>query len=62
MGHSVTIGLLALCAVINGVLWWSMVDTNKKRAAGEEDWKVSGLTEEEIDELGDRSPRYIYAT
>ncbi|KAL8927090.1 MAG: hypothetical protein Q9172_001512 [Xanthocarpia lactea] len=62
MGHSVTIGLLALCAMINGVLWSSMVDTNKKRAAGKEDWKISGLTEEEIDELGDRSPRYIYAT
>ncbi|KAL8883074.1 MAG: hypothetical protein Q9198_000019 [Flavoplaca austrocitrina] len=61
MGHSVTIGLLALCAVINGVLWWSMVDTNKKRAAGKEDWKISGLTEEEIVGMGDSSPRYIYA-
>ncbi|KAI4227926.1 MAG: hypothetical protein LQ349_006632 [Xanthoria aureola] len=62
MGHSVTIGLLGLCAVVNGVLWWSMVDTNRKRAAGKEDWRVSDLTDEEIDELGDKSPRFIFAT
>ncbi|CAO1598317.1 hypothetical protein XANCAGTX0491_002086 [Xanthoria calcicola] len=62
MGHAVTIGLLGLCAVVNGVLWWSMVNTNRKRAAGKEDWKVSDLTDEEIDELGDKSPRFIFAT
>lgn len=62
MGHAVTIGLLGLCAMINGVLWWSMVNTNRKRAAGEEDWKISDLTDGEIDELGDKSPRFVYAT
>ena len=62
MGHAVTIGLLGLCAVVNGVLWWSMVNTNRKRAAGKEDWKLSDLTDEEIDELGDKSPRFIFAT
>jgi hypothetical protein len=27
---------------------------------GAEDNKFAGLSDEEIDELGDRSPRYIY--
>ncbi|KAL8805330.1 MAG: hypothetical protein Q9182_002004 [Xanthomendoza sp. 2 TL-2023] len=62
MGHAVTIALLAFSALVSGVLWWFMVNINKGRAAGKEDGKMSGLTEEEIDELGDESPRYIYAT
>ena len=62
MGHSVTIALLALSAFVTGVLWWSMLRTNKRRRAGKEDWKAQEKTEEEIDELGDDSPKYIYAT
>ncbi|KAL8715427.1 MAG: hypothetical protein Q9220_000761 [cf. Caloplaca sp. 1 TL-2023] len=62
MGHAVTIALLALSAVVSGVLWWSMVNINKRRAAGKEDGKTVGLSEEQIDELGDMSPRYVYAT
>jgi hypothetical protein len=33
---------------------------NKKRLNGDEDGKVAGMSDEEVDELGDRSPRYIY--
>ncbi|KAL9010714.1 MAG: hypothetical protein Q9173_004384 [Seirophora scorigena] len=62
MGHAVTAALMGLCAVINGVLWWSLVDTNKKRAAGKEDWKIEGLTDEQIDEMGDKSPKFVYST
>lgn len=62
MGHAVTIAVLAFSAVVSGVLWWGMVNINKRRAAGKEDGKMSGLTDEQIDELGDESPRYIYAT
>lgn len=62
MGHAVTLALMAFSAVVNGILWWSMARTNRRRRAGKEDWKVVDLTEEEIDDLGDDSPRYIYAT
>ncbi|KAL8947333.1 MAG: hypothetical protein Q9222_006373 [Ikaeria aurantiellina] len=62
MGHAVTSALLALSAVISGVLWWTMVRINKRRAAGKEDGKLVGLSEEQIDELGDKSPRFVYAT
>ena len=61
MGHAVTLGLLVISALANVVLWWAMVSTNQQRRAGMEDWKLSGKTEEEVDEMGDDSPRYIYA-
>ena len=62
MGHAVTIALLAVSAGASGLLWWSMVRTNKQRRAGKQDEKALGKTEEQIDDLGDDSPRYIYAT
>ncbi|KAL8955323.1 MAG: hypothetical protein Q9193_006783 [Seirophora villosa] len=62
MGHAVTAALMGLCAVINGLLWWSLLNINKTRAAGKEDYKIEGLTDEQIDEMGDKSPKFIYAT
>ena len=62
MGHVVTIALLAVSALVSAVLWCSMARANKRRRAGDEDDKVLDMTEEQMDELGDDSPRYIYAT
>ena len=33
---------------------------NKNRAAGKYDYKVVGMSDEEIEELGDDSPRFMY--
>jgi hypothetical protein len=33
---------------------------NRKRLQGKEDYKIEGMSDEDIDELGDRSPRYLY--
>ena len=57
-----TIALLALSGVVSGLLWWTFVRINARRRAGGEDEKALGKTEEEIDEMGDESPRYIYVT
>lgn len=62
MGHAVTAALLGFTAAMVGVLWWAMRRINQRREKGEEDGKVAGLTEEEVDALGDESPRYRYAT
>ena len=62
MGHGVTIAVLAVSVVMDLILWWYMVRTNKRRKAGKEDYKIVGMTDEEVNELGDQSPRYIYAT
>jgi len=29
---------------------------------GKEDWRIEGMSEEEVREMGDRSPRYVYQT
>ncbi|KAL9596342.1 MAG: hypothetical protein Q9219_005859 [cf. Caloplaca sp. 3 TL-2023] len=61
-GHAVTIALLALAILLNGILWWSMAQVNSNRRAGKEDWKLQGKTDEEVDDMGDGSPRYRYTT
>jgi len=38
------------------------VRANARRARGEEDWKIEGMSEEEIAELGDKNPRFVYTT
>tara|TARA_R110002060_G_scaffold63558_3_gene72816 strand:- start:1732 stop:1869 length:138 start_codon:yes stop_codon:yes gene_type:complete len=40
--------------------WFIYARANKRRDAGLEDYKVEGMTEDEIAELGDESPRYRY--
>jgi hypothetical protein len=34
--------------------------TNKRRAEGKEDHKIVGMSDEEIEEMGDESPRFKY--
>lgn len=62
MGHAATIAVLAVSVVMDLVLWWYMVRMNRVRKAGKEDYKVVGMTEEQIKSMGDRSPRYIFVT
>lgn len=35
---------------------------NARRAAGEEDFKIEGKSEDEIAAMGDDSPRFVYVT
>ena len=62
MGHSVTIAFMAVSGILSAILWWSMTRTNKKRKAGFEEGKIVGMTLEQVDDLGDESPRFLYAT
>ncbi|KAL8831222.1 MAG: hypothetical protein Q9170_005393 [Blastenia crenularia] len=62
MGHAVSIATLAISAAVSGILWQSMVRINRRREAGGEDWKVAGMTGEEVDQLGDESPRFRFGT
>ncbi len=39
---------------------WYFIRKNAQRRAGKEDHKVEGLSEEEMAELGDESPRFMY--
>lgn len=59
-GYGATIGLLAvgLCIYTTLYLWFR--NANKRKRGGMEDWRMDGLSEEEVMELGEHNPRYMY--
>jgi len=56
----VTLGLVGLGTILLGGMSLYFSAANRKRLRGDEDETVAGMSEEEIDELGDRNPRYVY--
>jgi hypothetical protein len=58
----VTLGLVSMAAIVYGLMSVYFTNANKKRMRGDEDAKVAGMSHEEIEELGDRSPRFMFAT
>ncbi|KAK4098578.1 MFS general substrate transporter [Parathielavia hyrcaniae] len=60
-GHGVMIGYLAVC-LFGGSVAMSLLlrRENARRRRGERDHWVQGLTEREIEELGDRRPDFVY--
>jgi hypothetical protein len=56
----VTMGLLVLGAAIFAGMSLYFSFANKRRRDGLANGAVEGMTSDEIEELGDRSPRYIY--
>ncbi|CAG8960421.1 hypothetical protein HYFRA_00008139 [Hymenoscyphus fraxineus] len=61
MGYGVIIGASTMAAGLFAGLSFYYKVVNRRRREGREDYKVAGMSEEEIAELGDRSPRYVYA-
>ena len=59
-GHAVTLGLVAFASLVYALMWWVLARENRKRREGREDARVAHLTEAEIAELGDESPRFLY--
>ncbi|EKV10020.1 MFS transporter, putative [Penicillium digitatum] len=60
-GNAVTLGMVAFAGVMYGFMWVSYRVINKRRARGLEDEKISSLSEQDIQEMGDRNPRFIYS-
>lgn len=52
--------MVAWAILCYSLLWFYFAKTNARRANGEEDHLVEGMSDEEIAELGDDSPRFIY--
>jgi hypothetical protein len=52
--------MIGYSAMVYMFLWWYLGRQNAKRDAGAEDYKVEGMSDEAIVELGDGSPRYRY--
>ena len=59
-GHAVTLAVVAMAVIIYAIMWFYFLGINKKRAAGKEEWKTEGKSEEEVKELGDASPHFVY--
>jgi hypothetical protein len=52
--------MVAVSAVIYTTMSLYFLNRNRKRRAGREDQKMIGKTEEEIAEMGDENPRYVF--
>jgi hypothetical protein len=52
--------MVAFAVAVYGFMWFYFARVNARRARGEEDYKIEGMTEEQIAELGDDSPRFVY--
>ena len=52
--------LVAMSSAIYTLFWLYFRYENKRRAAGKLDHKIEGMTDEEVDELGEHNPRYRY--
>jgi hypothetical protein len=56
----VTLSFVASTVLLFGFMSWYFSRENRKRASGEEDWKREGRTEEEVLEMGDESPAFVF--
>jgi hypothetical protein len=52
--------MVAWAVLVYAFMWFYFAGVNAKRAKGEEDHLVEGMSDEEIAELGDDSPRFVY--
>jgi hypothetical protein len=59
-GHAITLSMVGYAGLVYCFFWWYFRRQNARREAGMEDWKIEGMGEEEVMEMGDRSPRYRY--
>ncbi|PUU76104.1 major facilitator superfamily domain-containing protein [Tuber borchii] len=59
-GHAVSLSMVGAAAIIYTFLWYWFSKLNSSRERGEENEKIVGLSEEDIAELGDESPRFRY--
>ena len=59
-GHAVTLAMVAFASVVYAFMWFYLSRVNARRARGDEDHKIQGMSEQEVKELGDDSPRFVY--
>ncbi|TQV99325.1 high-affinity nicotinic acid transporter [Cordyceps javanica] len=59
-GHAVTLSMVAMGTLIYGLLWAWYRRENERRAAGAVKEKYQNMSDDELRELGDESPHYIY--
>jgi Na+/melibiose symporter-like transporter len=61
-GHAVSLSMVGFATIVYAIMWWYFSRENKKRRNGNRDAKIEGMSEEQIEALGDDNPRFIYST
>ncbi|KAG9088458.1 hypothetical protein FS749_002146 [Ceratobasidium sp. UAMH 11750] len=61
-GHAVSLAMVAFATCIYASLIFVYSNLNARRDRGEEDGRIEGKTEEEIEAMGDDSPRFRFLT
>ncbi|KAL8730748.1 MAG: hypothetical protein Q9181_004554 [Wetmoreana brouardii] len=59
-GHAVSLALVGMSSIVFAFMSWYLSKKNDRRRRGEEDDRVVDMSESEIAELGDESPRYVF--
>ncbi|QRW22802.1 major facilitator superfamily transporter [Rhizoctonia solani] len=57
-GHAVSLAMVAFASAVYAVLAVVYSRINARRSTGKEDYKLAGKTDEEVDAMGDESPRF----
>lgn len=52
--------MVAMSAVIYLAFWAYFRHQNKRKLEGKDDHKVQGMSQEEIEEMGEHNPRFLY--
>lgn len=60
-GNAVTLAMVGYAGILYAVMWFAFNQINRRRAQGLEDEKIAGKSEEVIEEMGDRNPRFRYS-
>lgn len=55
-----TLGLVGFAILLYSLLSFFLARENRLRKEGKVDGKIERMTDEEIEELGDESPRFLY--
>ncbi|KAH8724607.1 major facilitator superfamily domain-containing protein [Phaeosphaeriaceae sp. PMI808] len=59
-GHAITMGMVTFAIACFTVLWFACDKVNKRRERGEEEYLIAGMSEEDVAEMGDDSPRFRF--
>ncbi|KAL1800353.1 hypothetical protein ACET3X_000695 [Alternaria dauci] len=59
-GHGITMAMVSFACVCYAIMWFQLGRINSRREKGEEEHLVAGMTDEDIAEMGDDSPRFRY--
>ncbi|KAI8939606.1 hypothetical protein NX059_003369 [Plenodomus lindquistii] len=59
-GHGITMAMVGFAIVCYAVLWFQFRKINSRREKGEEEHLIAGMSDDEVAEMGDDSPRFRY--